>query len=55
MKKMEKVQIKKGHLVLYGPHPSPKSAYKGFFHNNYFKPCNDHLEKQGKTVIDWSR
>ncbi|MDO4512314.1 MAG: uracil-DNA glycosylase [Bacteroidales bacterium] len=52
--------IKKGakinrmkHLVLTSPHPSPLSAYRGFFGNHHFSLANDYLSKHGKTPIVW--
>ncbi len=52
--------IKKGafidrtkHLVLTSPHPSPLSAYRGFFGNKHFSKANDYLIKNGETPIDW--
>lgn len=44
---------KQKHLVLESAHPSPLSAYNGFFGNNHFKQCNDWLESQGLKPIDW--
>lgn len=41
------------HLVLTSPHPSPLSAYRGFFGNNHFKLANEYLIKQGKNPINW--
>lgn len=41
------------HLVLTSPHPSPLSAYRGFFGNGHFNAANAYLQKQGKTPIDW--
>ncbi len=41
------------HLVLEAPHPSPLSAYRGFFGCGHFKACNEFLEKNGSTPIDW--
>ncbi len=43
----------KKHLVLNGPHPSPLSAYRGFFGCQHFSKANAWLELQGKTSIDW--
>lgn len=43
----------KKHLVLTSPHPSPLSAYRGFFGNNHFKLANEYLIKQGKNPINW--
>ena len=41
------------HLVLESAHPSPLSAYNGFFGNGHFKKCNEFLEKNGLTPIKW--
>ncbi len=41
------------HLVLQSAHPSPLSAYRGFFGNHHFSLTNDYLAKQGKTPIQW--
>lgn len=41
------------HLVLTSPHPSPLSAYRGFFGNHHFSRANDYLKAQGQTPIDW--
>ena len=41
------------HLVLISVHPSPLSAYNGFFGNHHFSLANDYLVKNGKTAIDW--
>lgn len=41
------------HLVLTSPHPSPLSAYAGFFGNHHFTQTNDFLIKHGKEPIDW--
>lgn len=41
------------HLVLSGPHPSPLSAYRGFFGCKHFSKANDYLESQGKSPINW--
>lgn len=43
----------KRHLILESAHPSPLSAFRGFFGNNHFKLANDYLEKNGKTGINW--
>ncbi len=42
------------HLVLQSAHPSPLSAYNGFFGNGHFKKANDFLKKNGQNEIDWS-
>jgi uracil-DNA glycosylase len=44
---------KQKHLVLESAHPSPLSAYNGFFGNNHFKLCNEWLEKHSQTPIEW--
>ncbi len=41
------------HLVLKAPHPSPLSAYRGFFGCQHFSKANDYLQKHGKTPINW--
>lgn len=41
------------HLVLTSAHPSPLSAYRGFFGNHHFSLANDYLVKHGKTPIKW--
>lgn len=41
------------HLVLESPHPSPLSAYRGFFGNRHFSRANDYLTAHGKTPIEW--
>ena len=41
------------HLVLRAPHPSPLSAYRGFFGCRHFSQCNAFLEAHGETPIDW--
>jgi uracil-DNA glycosylase len=41
------------HLILEAPHPSPLSAYRGFFGCKHFSKCNDFLQKNGVAPIDW--
>ena len=41
------------HLVLTSPHPSPLSAYQGFFGNHHFSTANRYLREQGKSEIIW--
>ena len=41
------------HLVLTAPHPSPLSAYRGFFGCRHFSRANEFLEKNGFKPIDW--
>ena len=42
------------HLVLEAPHPSPLSAFAGFFGCKHFSKANEFLVKQGETPVDWS-
>ena len=53
--KSKKKMIKRqdSHLILISPHPSPFSAYKGFFGQNHFKKVNDYLEENGIEIINW--
>ena len=41
------------HLILEAPHPSPLSAYRGFFGSRPFSKTNAFLEANGLTPIDW--
>ncbi len=41
------------HLVLEAPHPSPLSAYRGFFGCGHFVKANEYLVKHGETPIKW--
>ena len=41
------------HLILEAPHPSPLSAYRGFFGCHHFSQANKFLESHGSTPIDW--
>ncbi|MGN0796234.1 MAG: uracil-DNA glycosylase [Christensenellales bacterium] len=43
----------KNHLVLTCAHPSPLSAYNGFFGCRHFSKTNQFLIKNGETPIDW--
>ena len=52
-KKGKIIDVKR-HLVLQSVHPSPLSAHRGFFGKHHFSKANTYLERQGKTVIDWS-
>ena len=45
--------IAKNHLVLEAAHPSPLSAYKGFFHCKHFSQTNQFLASKGLKKIDW--
>lgn len=41
------------HLVLESVHPSPFSAYNGFFGCKHFSKCNQYLKKYKKGIINW--
>lgn len=41
------------HLVLASAHPSPLSAYHGFFGNKHFSRANDYLKAHGEKEIEW--
>lgn len=41
------------HLILKAPHPSPLSAYRGFFGCRHFSKANEFLESHGIAPIDW--
>ncbi len=41
------------HLILEAPHPSPLSAFRGFFGSKPFSRTNDFLVKNGLSPIDW--
>ncbi len=43
------------HLILESAHPSPLSAYNGFFGCNHFKLANEFLAKNSKAEIDWEK
>ena len=48
-----KIITNPNHLVLQSAHPSPLSAYNGFFGNGHFKKANEFLKSRGMTEIDW--
>lgn len=41
------------HLILEAPHPSPLSAYRGWFGSGHFSRANAYLKNRGKGVIEW--
>ena len=41
------------HLILEAPHPSPLSAYRGFFGCGHFSKANAFLSENGINPIDW--
>ncbi|MDQ6992418.1 MAG: uracil-DNA glycosylase [Mariprofundus sp.] len=42
-----------GHLLLNAPHPSPLSAYRGFFGSHHFSQANKWLKEHKQEEIDW--
>ena len=49
----EKLITNPSHVILKSPHPSPLSAYRGFFGSKPFSKVNDILIQQGQTPIYW--
>ena len=41
------------HLVIKSPHPSPLSAFRGFFGSKPYSRTNDYLQSKGKAPINW--
>lgn len=41
------------HLILEAPHPSPLSAYRGFFSCKHFSKANEYLKSHGKKPVNW--
>ena len=41
------------HFILKSAHPSPLSAYRGFFGNHHFSLTNMYLQKRGESPIKW--
>ena len=52
-KAFEPLITNKWHYILKSAHPSPLSAYNGFFGNGHFKKCNQILKELGKDEINW--
>lgn len=52
-KRKKQMITNKRHLVLESVHPSPLSAYRGFFGSKPFSKANAFLESTGQTPIDW--
>ena len=50
----KKIITNPNHLVLESAHPSPLSAYNGFFGNGHFLAANKFLTDRGLAPIDWS-
>ena len=51
--KKGKLIDRKKHLVIESPHPSPLSAYRGFFGSQPFSKTNEYLLKHNQTTIQW--
>ena len=49
----EALLTNRDHLVLKAPHPSPLSAYRGFFGCRHFSKANAYLQAHGLAPIDW--
>lgn len=54
IKKAKLIRSDAPRLVLTGVHPSPLSAYRGFFGSKPFSKVNAFLEEQGQMPIDWA-
>lgn len=52
-KKKEKFIDKEKHFIIKSAHPSPLSAYRGFFGSKPFSKTNNYLKEQKKQTIDW--
>lgn len=49
----KKMLNNKKHMILEAPHPSPLSAYRGFFGCGHFSKTNEFLKANGLSPIDW--
>lgn len=54
-KEKAKLITKPHHYIITSPHPSPFSAYSGFFGSKPFSKTNDYLVKNNLKSIDWSK
>lgn len=54
IRKKALVAPNRGHLILEAPHPSPLSAYRGFFGCRHFSKANAFLKSKGIAEIDWT-
>lgn len=52
--KKEKLIDETKHHVIKSTHPSPLSAYRGFFGTQPFSRTNDYLTSHGREPVDWS-
>lgn len=53
LKRKKSIIDKRKNLILEAAHPSPFSAYRGFFGCNHFRLCNEYLRDNGLKEIDW--
>lgn len=53
IKKAELISTQAPRLVLTSPHPSPLSAYRGFFGSRPFSKINEFLTDMGQTPVNW--
>lgn len=53
-KKKASLITNKKHRIIYAPHPSPLSAYQGFFKSKPFSKANAYLKELNREPIDWS-
>lgn len=51
----KKPLIDSRHFIVSSPHPSPLSAYRGFFGSKPFSKVNEFLKSIGEQPVDWSR
>jgi len=54
MAHVQDLQTNSNHTVLAAAHPSPLSAYNGFFGCRHFSQINKILENQNKSIVNWS-
>ncbi|MDR1759885.1 MAG: uracil-DNA glycosylase [Fibrobacter sp.] len=54
IRKKELIANDRGHLILEAPHPSPLSAYRGFFGCRHFSKTNEFLKHWGLPEINWN-
>ena len=52
-KSKEKLITNPNHLILKSVHPSPLSAYRGFFGSKVFSKTNEFLKQNNMSEIDW--
>jgi uracil-DNA glycosylase len=50
----KRVYISRFHKIISSPHPSPLSAYRGFFGSRPFSQANEYLTAHDRDPIDWS-